>query len=75
MECSTTHLGLWGESKKLLKFIAPSFPFHLSSPDLANKACPIALHACGHDAKLRACKIIKVSLSLSLSLPLPLKEE
>ena len=32
---------------------APLLP--LFSPDLANKACPFALHACRHEAKRRAC--------------------
>ena len=30
MECYATHLGLWGESRKLSKIVVPSFPFLLS---------------------------------------------
>ena len=50
MEYYATHVGLWVEIYSSLFSLPPLF-----SPDLANLACPFALHARRHELKPRAC--------------------
>ena len=55
MECYATHLGLWVRVK-IVDIYSSLYPLPPRfSPNLANKACPFALHACRHEAKPRAC--------------------
>ena len=66
MECYTTHLGLWGRVKNCRTLDLP-LPFPpLFLPDLANHACPFALHACRHEVKPRACNKLWDHLGLEV---------
>ena len=59
MECYATQLGLWGRVRNCRNFKLPLPPSCIFSHDLANKACPFALHACRHKVTLRAWNVNK----------------